>query len=1248
MEGTGDGAFDIHWQAPNVSAHVDSIRNALSATLNPRISNERRQEALQHLESLKQQPDAPQYGFTLADDYDLDPAIRYFGLQLLEFSVRYRWTGYGQAQIGQIITWVKCLAGSLRQQDAAFLRNKVAQLWVEVAKRCWGSEWMDMDALLLGLWERDLQLCKGPVHKIFVLEVLGLLSEDVMVVEDAVAGLRLDVLGAALNEIVLPQAFFEVEGSKRKRLGFAEGSQGWCGRLCEFAAACVKQARMGQQAEVWEECATKALTVLRSVMGWISIDAAVEVGCVDAFFLPFHGDAVAMQVAASETLLALLSREYRTHWHESWARLQQSAMSPERVGLLRQAFDAAACGPGEDDAKYTLRKKLSELLSVLADGLAQHPDRLISDKLDLPAFFDLLLYVLQSTSLVISIPVLHSWSKMMPVQENTIIDLVSQALGTLVQTCSERLLRYENLPTDSEDEVVMFLDEDFDTVPERHAFLGNYRRYCSGIIQAIGRTRPIEALQHVLGQMRQMLQAGPYRGMNTGSWSRNALSVLQFDAQFNVVASALKGFSLWCADVQALGQDDALLAKVEADRTSAEGALREWCYGVIAVSVDDPEVASAVLQILVMVLRTVKPSSDFVLHVVQHLFTIQINDVPAHQAYSDAVKSFEVLRVVELQKLALAHADELLDVYSDLEPRVNELAERHSDQPRLIWGYKAFLFMIIHRATSIERTARMARLQQMLKPVYDAWSDPSLSSAVSSLQNCCEMLGTGDLAEFYKTYRFDQIQDWSAQQLDEAGQAKQQGIKDLNDALPLRMTKTMLSATTERLQPSSEDLSIASALWEDIIPTILPSLLQMIRQAQAFHNMSNWSHLPPELQVVVKRTLQDRFWQSGISNESKEDFYARISGSKASYEGFASVVRGTMRNLREQGYHILYLMTKFDERFYSIPDLTTPLAEVLFRDAECLSANHLHPLINLATGLVSRCPSHYRRQFLPPLLIQLFTKLDAKVSAEWESIGAANESRAGEDEELGDEMRTESVLRQLTFSMVSFVAFLLEFDRQHDPALANHTNGHAHSPSRSSLNDLVLSDPTILEPMLLFCTHALRMRDTRCCTTITRVFRTIIPLFTSTTAPAPQVREFICTEVLKACITSLHEPYFADMQKDLAALIAHIINLYQNAQLTDTPRQVLLSLPDMSERKIEKAFAKIAGKGGSERQQRAVVLDLLDGVRGVSIYEAGKVGRDGGQKKNGVAQQYMEVNREGIEEGQEVGLEGVAGLFGEG
>lgn len=171
------------------------------------------------------------------------------------------------------------------------------------------------------------------------------------------------------------------------------------------------------------------------------------------------------------------------------------------------------------------------------------------------------------------------------------------------------------------------------------------------------------------------------------------------------------------------------------------------------------------------------------------------------------------------------------------------------------------------------------------------------------------------------------------------------------------------------------------------------------------------------------------------------------------------------------------------------------------------------------------------------------------------------------------------------------------------------------------------------------------MRDSRCCAMICRVLQSMVPTFRSDTPPSPQVREFICTEVLKAAITSLNEPYFVDVQRDLANLIACIIALY--ASKTNTPRDVLLSLPDMRSERVDKAAVMIVN-AKNERAQRVLVLELLEGVRGVSIHEAGKIERrDGRPKRSAMQQQFMEVEKQPtIERGGSPGLEGLQDMFG--
>ena len=89
-----------------------------------------------------------------------------------------------------------------------------------------------------------------------------------------------------------------------------------------------------------------------------------------------------------------------------------------------------------------------------------------------------------------------------------------------------------------------------------------------------------------------------------------------------------------------------------------------------------------------------------------------------------------------------------------------------------------------------------------------------------------------------------------------------------------------------------------------------------------------------------------------------------------------------------------------------------------------------------------------------------------------------------------------------------------------------------------------------------------------------------------------------------------------------------------------------MSLPDMPAARVEAAINSICSST-SARQQRSVVLDLLDGVRGVSIHEAGKImtRADSKQQRSNVPAKYMEVeSKPAITDGAEIGLDGLAGL----
>jgi exportin-5 len=896
----------------------------------------------------------------------------------------------------------------------------------------------------------------------------------------------------------------------------------------------------------------------------------------------------------------------------------------------------------------------------LGDAAASNPEILATPE-TCAALVDVMMIAFQHDSLLVSIPVLHSFTKLLVAKSPAISSTMGQRVAVLLGTCSQRLIKYESL-SHEELPVILYLNEDFENPPELHSFLGNYRRYCITVIENIAYYMPQEAVGHILDQTVQMVNTicqdfrPPFP--STGP-AKTPIPVLQLESQASVLRSTMNGFIQWYSK--------ASRPESKSDQHTTNNVygvtltnLRDFCYKLMTMKPQHPEIARLTTHIAVNVLvKTLQGQPELVVKILDYCLSLEYTDDPSNKDYSAAVKNFQGARLGEMQRIAMSFPDYLLDVYSDLETRVNSMMSAEGADERTKWGLQAFLFIIVHRASAVDSQARLDRLQQIIQPVVDIWQDPQLTEALSTFSGFCSVVGLEGLPDYLSTQRYASVQDWPSQPLDQEGKARQTDVQMKVMRLPLNATKNLLAATTEKLKESSREYQIGAQVWGPAMQAMLSNVLQMTRHATSFPNSSNWSNFPPELQMVMQKMLVDRFWQAGISNESRDEFYARIAESGDTYEGFASAIRGIPRQIRDWCYHIVYGMTRFEEEFFGLKELPQPLAEALLTDASSLSTHHLQRLIALVERLVQRCPAHHRRHFMPPILSMFFSQTDKKISAEWEVIERSTTQTVEGEDQLNDEMKAESVLRATTYAVVNFASTIL--DQRATGSYLPHTEPPSKTgkltftdvtPSTQPQNaqltmrTLILSEPSILEPLILFCTHALRMRDSRCCTLICRILRSILPTFTADTPPAPQVREFINTEVLKACITSLNEPYFVDVQRDLANLIANIVALY--SPLSSTARDVLLSLPDMGSNKVDTAMERIVGTS-SERTQRILVLELLEGVRGVSIHEAGKIDRrDHKAKRSAMQQQYMELEQKpaGGKREQSPQLEGMAEMFG--
>ncbi len=261
------------------------ILHALEVIYDARSANVLRQEASQYLEEVKLDKEAPYHGFTLASTTAHPAVMRHFGLSLLDNAIREQWVDYTLDQRTALREWVLGLSENVATEDPFHIRNKIAEIWVEVAKRSWVLEWMNMDEQLVRLWNGSI------VQKLLVLTVLESLSEDIFGNEDATAGLRNTDLSRACVEIFTPATVLtEQFPSRDTNINVRYGEEGWLSRIGDLMDWCTSESRM---VEPQPACAVKCLDTFKSVISWVIPKALVATrslqricGCLAASNLP--------------------------------------------------------------------------------------------------------------------------------------------------------------------------------------------------------------------------------------------------------------------------------------------------------------------------------------------------------------------------------------------------------------------------------------------------------------------------------------------------------------------------------------------------------------------------------------------------------------------------------------------------------------------------------------------------------------------------------------------------------------------------------------------------------------------------------------------------------------------------------------------------------------------------------------------------------------------------------------------------
>ena len=130
---------------------TSQIIESLEIINSPHSSNQQRMQAHQVVEALKRHPDSLAIGKALAKN-SLEPVfVRYFGLGIIEYCIQ----GIGGQANYEILKQIVLELFTIELQnnfEEALIFQKLSSLFVELAKRIWPANWMNLNEILMNMY----------------------------------------------------------------------------------------------------------------------------------------------------------------------------------------------------------------------------------------------------------------------------------------------------------------------------------------------------------------------------------------------------------------------------------------------------------------------------------------------------------------------------------------------------------------------------------------------------------------------------------------------------------------------------------------------------------------------------------------------------------------------------------------------------------------------------------------------------------------------------------------------------------------------------------------------------------------------------------------------------------------------------------------------------------------------------------------------------------------------------------------
>ncbi|KAL0884167.1 hypothetical protein ABMA27_016175 [Loxostege sticticalis] len=954
--------------AGEVSLIADDLSRAVELTLNPTVAHEARNQAYNACESFKENsPWCAQAGLLLASGSQYSAVVKHFGLQLMEHTVKYRWTQITQAEK----IFIKENAMKLLYMggwEIGHLNDALARVIVEMIKREWPQQWPTLLAELSDACSR------GHLHTQIVLHVFLRLVEDVATLQTLEQHQRRKDIYQALTSNMSEIFAFFMRLTELHVQEFREKTSAG-----DYNAA----ASNGRVVQV-------VLLTLTGFVEWVSTNHVVMNNGRLLQILCILLQDEAFQLPAAECLLQVVNRKGSTKERKPLMIL----FSDDAISCIHRA--ALASISAVDEKHYLFLKKLSQVLAGLSQQLTSLWSFATNVEAWLPMLLETMLLLTSHPSLTLAHTANSVWLAFLKHDQISKLPHVLAVVPRWLQASAPKVLKvtYPSSRVSGVNDAVAYACMDYDSDQEFAIFFSRCR------------TEILDSFRHCMSTAPLVTWA------YVEQWTRAALDKVdscppQIDVTHPLHVE-------WEALSQVLDVVLSRLLQAEPRPNVVEGLqLLQRC---VVCSPRAPPILSLLLSLISALFVFLScaysqlagpgvgvAGADLLPRVLDKIFAALVYEgVPPDDRRSRSVKNVRRHAAGLLVKLGSKYPLLLLPVF----PRLHEmcrsaLARADLSAVESVTLQEALLLVSNHFCCYERQSALVA---QVLGDCSERWA--SLGPHVSSAESLVRLIG------------LDVSPD-----ADDAGDERGRARRTLLHALTLLLgvvKRTQVPADPDKASRGGFSAGVTASgnpIWRNPCGShVLPLFPHALALARALHELhapharslrhpahARALHAPP----AERRNLLGLPQGSPVARDP-ESHHVHPQDRMQNY----------LHTLHDNVCHLVgAAATTLGRELYAVPGLAKFLSDSLLHGLEYLPDHWLRPIVrNALKPLLHHCPPAHFTHVALPLLEHYAPFMLKHLSERWDYITSLYESGKLEEEggSESQEVLEDMLVRHLT------------------------------------------------------------------------------------------------------------------------------------------------------------------------------------------------------------------------------------------